>query len=149
AHGLDPALVQILAHPLDPVRLPLGDDDRGAVLAQVVGHAPADSLAGTGDEHDFSVDSPHVGSLTQVSGLPLISDCRYILNELCRRAPKRNARRTLGPASSPPPPTSSPARAFTRCRPKPWRTRRTAPPARSTATSAARTVCCSRSSSSG
>ena len=69
AERLDAERRELVDDALDPMGLPLGHDDLGAVLAEVQGHAPPDALAGTGDEHDLAVDVPHgAQSMTPVSG---------------------------------------------------------------------------------
>jgi hypothetical protein len=51
--------VQFLDDPLDPMCLPFGHDDLGAVFAQMQCHPPSDALPRTSDEHDFPVNVPH------------------------------------------------------------------------------------------
>ena len=93
--------------------------------------------------------SPTDRSLTRASGCGLYRTVRYKSGLLCRPRPRKNARPRPDHGSSPPRPICSPVRASTPSRRKPWPTPPTAPPARCTTTSAARTGCCSRSSSSG
>ncbi|MEY2458213.1 MAG: hypothetical protein QOG30_43, partial [Acidimicrobiaceae bacterium] len=97
AERLHPQTLELFDDALDPVRLPLGHHDRGAVLAEMQRHPPPDPLPGTGDHHDLAVDTlafPHDAQSDTGVRLRVISVAVYKSGLLCRPGPKKSARPT-------------------------------------------------------